>query len=86
MAPGIFTISYSCALMVPIISGLAWDLSGLPASRIGLHSRCARRGDDDLLGPNARRVPEARSGMTIISAGFATPLGATNDRSRSWST
>jgi hypothetical protein len=24
--------------------------------------------------------------MTIISAGFATPLGATKDRSRSWST
>jgi CP family cyanate transporter-like MFS transporter len=23
-----FTISYSCAVIVPVISGLAWDLSG----------------------------------------------------------
>jgi MFS transporter, CP family, cyanate transporter len=27
-----FTISYSCAVIVPIISGLAWDASGLPAA------------------------------------------------------
>ena len=26
-----FTISYSCAVIVPILSGLAWDLSGIPA-------------------------------------------------------
>ena len=26
-----FTISYSCAVIVPVISGLAWDLSGIPA-------------------------------------------------------
>ena len=26
-----FTISYSCAVIVPIISGLVWDLSGVPA-------------------------------------------------------
>ncbi len=25
-----FTISYSCAVIVPVISGLAWDLSGMP--------------------------------------------------------
>jgi CP family cyanate transporter-like MFS transporter len=25
-----FTISYSCAVIVPVISGLAWDLSGVP--------------------------------------------------------
>jgi CP family cyanate transporter-like MFS transporter len=25
-----FTISYSCAVIVPVISGLAWDLSGIP--------------------------------------------------------
>jgi CP family cyanate transporter-like MFS transporter len=25
----IFTISYSCAVIVPVISGLAWDLSGI---------------------------------------------------------
>jgi CP family cyanate transporter-like MFS transporter len=24
-----FTISYSCAVIVPVISGLAWDLSGV---------------------------------------------------------
>jgi CP family cyanate transporter-like MFS transporter len=26
-----FTISYSCAVIVPVISGLLWDLSGIPA-------------------------------------------------------
>jgi CP family cyanate transporter-like MFS transporter len=26
-----FTISYSCAVITPVISGLAWDLSGAPA-------------------------------------------------------
>jgi CP family cyanate transporter-like MFS transporter len=24
-----FTISYSCAVVVPVISGLAWDLTGI---------------------------------------------------------
>ena len=32
MAAGMFTISYSCAVMVPILSGIAWDLTGLPAA------------------------------------------------------
>jgi MFS transporter, CP family, cyanate transporter len=32
MAAGIFTISYSCAVVVPIISGIAWDMTGLPAA------------------------------------------------------
>jgi CP family cyanate transporter-like MFS transporter len=27
-----FTISYSCAVIVPIISGAAWDLSGISAT------------------------------------------------------
>jgi CP family cyanate transporter-like MFS transporter len=27
-----FTISYSCAVIVPIISGLSWDVSGIPAT------------------------------------------------------
>lgn len=31
MTAGMFTISYSCAVMVPIVSGLAWDASGIPA-------------------------------------------------------
>jgi CP family cyanate transporter-like MFS transporter len=26
-----FTISYSCAVVVPVISGLVWDLSGIAA-------------------------------------------------------
>ena len=26
-----FTISYSCAVIVPVISGMAWDHSGIPA-------------------------------------------------------
>ena len=24
-----FTISYSCAVLIPVISGLAWDISGI---------------------------------------------------------
>jgi CP family cyanate transporter-like MFS transporter len=31
MAAGIFTISYSCAVIVPIISGVTWDLTAIPA-------------------------------------------------------
>ncbi len=31
MTAGIFTISYSCALIVPVISGSLWDLTGEPA-------------------------------------------------------
>jgi MFS transporter, CP family, cyanate transporter len=30
MSAGMFTISYSCAVIVPILSGLAWDLTGIP--------------------------------------------------------
>jgi len=26
-----FTISYTCAVITPIVSGLAWDLTGIPA-------------------------------------------------------
>jgi CP family cyanate transporter-like MFS transporter len=32
MAAGMFTISYSCAVIVPIVSGVAWDLTSLPAA------------------------------------------------------
>jgi MFS transporter, CP family, cyanate transporter len=32
MAAGMFTISYSCAVIVPIISGLVWDATGVPAA------------------------------------------------------
>lgn len=31
MAAGIFTISYSCAVLVPIVSGIAWDITAIPA-------------------------------------------------------
>jgi CP family cyanate transporter-like MFS transporter len=27
-----FTISYTIAVLTPIVSGLAWDLSGMPAT------------------------------------------------------
>ena len=30
-AAGIFTISYSCAVTVPVVSGLTWDLTAVPA-------------------------------------------------------
>jgi CP family cyanate transporter-like MFS transporter len=32
VSAGMFTISYSCAVLVPIISGMLWDLSGWTAS------------------------------------------------------
>jgi len=32
MAAGMFTISYSCAVIVPILGGIAWDLTGVPAA------------------------------------------------------
>jgi CP family cyanate transporter-like MFS transporter len=32
VAAGMFTISYSCAVVVPIVSGLVWDLTAVPAS------------------------------------------------------
>jgi CP family cyanate transporter-like MFS transporter len=31
MTAGMLTISYSCAVIVPILSGLSWDASGVPA-------------------------------------------------------
>ncbi len=30
MAGGMFTISYSCAVVVPVICGAIWDLTGIP--------------------------------------------------------
>jgi CP family cyanate transporter-like MFS transporter len=27
-----FTISYSCAVIVPVVSGFGWDLTGIPAA------------------------------------------------------
>jgi MFS transporter, CP family, cyanate transporter len=31
LSAAMFTISYSCAVIVPVVSGLAWDLTGIPA-------------------------------------------------------
>jgi len=31
MTAGMLTISYSCAVVVPVLSGLSWDASGIPA-------------------------------------------------------
>jgi len=36
-----FTISYSCAVIAPIISGLAWDASGIPAIAFAPIGLCA---------------------------------------------
>ncbi len=35
-----FTISYSCAVIVPVISGLSWDLSGVPALAFAPMAAC----------------------------------------------
>ena len=32
LTAAMFTISYSCAVILPVVSGLAWDASGLPAA------------------------------------------------------
>jgi len=38
MAAGMFTISYSCAVVVPIVSGLAWDATDVPAALDLIHA------------------------------------------------
>jgi CP family cyanate transporter-like MFS transporter len=35
-----FTISYSCAVIVPIVSGALWDLTGSPAAAFVPLSLC----------------------------------------------
>ena len=35
-----FTISYSCAVIVPVISGLAWDFSGMASLAFGPIAAC----------------------------------------------
>jgi CP family cyanate transporter-like MFS transporter len=32
VSAAMFTISYTCAVVVPVVSGLCWDLSGVPAA------------------------------------------------------
>ncbi|HLN07360.1 MAG TPA: MFS transporter, partial [Xanthobacteraceae bacterium] len=31
LSAAMFTISYSCAVVVPIVSGLSWDITGIPS-------------------------------------------------------
>jgi CP family cyanate transporter-like MFS transporter len=40
-AAGMFTISYSCAVAIPIIGGLAWDASGIPLVAFAPIALCA---------------------------------------------
>ena len=41
LTAGMFTISYSCAVLVPILSGLVWDASGVAASAFIPIAACA---------------------------------------------
>ncbi len=41
VSAGMFTISYSCAVIIPIISGALWDLTGLPAVALIPMALCA---------------------------------------------
>ena len=54
-----FTISYSCAVITPIISGLAWDLSGLPGTAFLPIALCGL--GLALLAPAINHVPKAGS-------------------------
>jgi CP family cyanate transporter-like MFS transporter len=41
MTAGMFTISYTMAVIVPVVSGLIWDLTGIAASAFVLIGACA---------------------------------------------
>lgn len=41
VSAGMFTISYSCAVIVPVVSGALWDLTGLPATAFIPMAICA---------------------------------------------
>lgn len=41
LAAGMFTISYSTAVIIPTVSGLAWDLTGTPAAAFAPLAVCA---------------------------------------------
>jgi CP family cyanate transporter-like MFS transporter len=36
-----FTISYSCAVIAPVLSGLIWDVTGIPATAFAMFALCA---------------------------------------------
>ena len=35
-----FTVSYSCAVVFPVLSGLCWDLTGIPAMAFAPVAAC----------------------------------------------
>jgi MFS transporter, CP family, cyanate transporter len=41
ISAGMFTISYSCAVVVPVLGGALWDLTGMPASAFVPMGICA---------------------------------------------
>jgi MFS transporter, CP family, cyanate transporter len=41
VSAGMFSISYSCAVVVPVISGALWDLTGAPTSAFVPMGICA---------------------------------------------
>jgi CP family cyanate transporter-like MFS transporter len=41
IAAGMFTISYSCAVIIPTLSGGLWDLTGVPWTAFVLLAVCA---------------------------------------------
>jgi CP family cyanate transporter-like MFS transporter len=40
MSAGMFTVSFSCAVIVPIICGTLWDFTGLPWTAFVLLAIC----------------------------------------------
>lgn len=41
LSAGMFTISYACSVVVPILTGMLWDLTGVPSSAFLLLGLCA---------------------------------------------
>jgi CP family cyanate transporter-like MFS transporter len=54
-----FTISYSCAVIVPVVSGLAWDLSGISALAFAPIALCGIV--LVILAPAINHIPRVRS-------------------------
>jgi MFS transporter, CP family, cyanate transporter len=54
-----FTISYSCAVIVPVVSGLAWDLSGISALAFAPIALCGIL--LVILAPAINHIPHVRS-------------------------
>jgi CP family cyanate transporter-like MFS transporter len=54
-----FTISYSCAVVVPVISGLTWDLTGIAGTAFLPIALCGL--GLVILAPAINRIPHAGS-------------------------